>query len=126
MKVFKAHDSTDVLERLYKRGTFTPGDVAFDFAGIVEATGMTEPETIMIMWNGVHYLVDYPIVRNAWLRERTLAKHSEYFTKGDKFKPTVITLSQCSALADEAVQIMERVRMRGDDPLVDNEVLDDH
>lgn len=129
MLVFKAHDQKGLLEHLLAKGAFVPGDIAFTFKDIVEATGMTEPETIMIFWNGVHYLVDYPTVRNAWLREQALARHSEHYTKGAAFIPTVITLSQCSALADEAVQFMKRVKMVGSDPLVEeslNEPLNDH
>jgi len=114
MRIFKSNDKSDLIKMLDGSQPWKPGDVFFLFSRIMEEIKLEKPEPFMIMWQGVYFLVPGSVVENAMDREATLTKHSEHYTKGDRFTPTVITLSQCEALSDEAVHMMSRVKFYPD------------
>jgi hypothetical protein len=114
MKIYKVKNKEEVLGMLLKPGGWRPRGVFFLFSEIMGELKLEKPEPIMISWQGMHFMVPVNVVENAMAREATLAKHNEYYTKGDMFHPTVIELSQCEALSDEAVHMMSGVRFYPD------------
>jgi hypothetical protein len=110
MKTFVSNDAMKAHGHVTREGGLKPGKIKFLFSDIQEQLELNQAEPFMIEWNGVCFLVPFEVVENAMQREVTLAKHSEHYTHGVAFEPTYVSLDQCDALSDAAVEMTKRTK----------------